>query len=129
MCCIMEENDKRLRRRGKVTIGQGESEEKKCDCDFNDPKFYDIIVFNESEYWSCRYGCIVTLNGEDYSDPTGDNWKDVAVDKKFPYKTDVMITYDSSNVKSSNDVNILIIKEQNLTHVWCNVVGIVYKPS
>lgn len=126
MCCIMEENDKKLRRKGgNVTIQKTEifnQEECKCDDKYK-TKFYDIIVFKDDDYWSCRYGCLVTISG-DYSEPTENKWKDDAIEEDDPYKSNVEITYATQNVDNSkDDVNILIVKEQNLNHVWCKVNG------
>ena len=118
MCCIMEENDKRLRRRGNVVIkepGSGGGEE--CKCDFDEPKFYDIIVFKDDDYWSCRYGCLVTINNGNFDDNT---WEYGAVKKQ--YGSEIQIFYNLASVETSDDdVDILIVKEENLTHVWCKV--------
>ena len=120
----MEENDKRLRRRGNVviekTIEPGSGGE--CNCNFDEPKFYDIIVFNNPDYWSCRYGCLVTINDGKFN-PSSNSWTDVKVDKDSPYMKDIQITYDTPKVENSDDVNILIVKEENLKHVWCEVNG------
>lgn len=121
MCCIMEENDKRLRRRGKVVtekiIEPGEGGE--CKCNFNEPKFYDIIVFNNAVYWSCRYGCLVRISDGNF-DPNDVNWEYGAVEN--PHGSGIQINYDISNIQpSSEEVNILIVKEENLKHVWCKV--------
>ena len=120
MCCIMDENDKKLRRRGGNVViketGSGEGGE--CNCDFDGPKFYDIIVFNnvEKEYWSCRYGCLVTISG---SFNEGD-WKDGKVDKGSKYSSYINIAYEISDINDSEG-DILIVKEDNLNHVWCSV--------
>ena len=123
MCCRIEENNKKLRRRGNVVTGTIDPSGK-CGCDFNKPPFYDIIVYNDDEeenkYWSCRYGCSVTMP-TDYSDPVGDNWKSEAVNQIDPYKSEIQITYDSEEVVPSNGVNILIVNETDIKHVWCNV--------
>ena len=115
MCCLMKENDKKIDRKRRNG---------KCNCNFDDPKFYDIIIFNVIEkvkyYWSCRYGCKVTISGGSFNE---DEWRDGAVDKNKSHKGQIQIRYDSSNIKDSN-VNILIIKEDNLSHVWCNVSSI-----
>lgn len=114
MCCIMEENDKKLRRRGgRVVPGT-------CECNFDEPKFYDIIVFNEeNEYWSCRYGCMVEIIGVF----SVDTWEDGRVEKAHESK--IQITYDISSIQSGGEeVNILIVKEENLKHVWCKVSSI-----
>lgn len=129
MCCIMEENDKKLRRRGgNVTIEktkviyQGEC---KCDDKYK-TKFYDIIVFNivgdEEYYWSCRYGCMVTITEESF-DPDNVEWENGTVENV--HKSKIQITYDITSIQSSSEeVNILIVKEENLNHVWCQVNSI-----
>lgn len=116
MCCIMEENDKKLRRRGgRVVPGT-------CECNFDEPKFYDIIVFNEeNEYWSCRYGCMVEITGESF-EPDSVEWKNGRVENA--HGSEIQITYDISSIQSGGEeVNILIVKEENLKHVWCQVNG------
>ena len=125
MCCIMEENDKRLRRRGNVTIEKNidPGEGGKCNCDFDEPKFYDIIVaLNNDDYWSCRYGCLVEINNGEFN-ISSEVWTEEKIDKNNPYQSDIKITYDTPKVENSDDVNILIVKEENLKHVWCEVNG------
>lgn len=125
MCCITEENDKRLRRRGNVIIKEpGSGEGGNCGCDDKyKTKFYDIIVFNiveeEKYYWSCRYGCKVELN--DLVIESND-WEDGVVEKQF--KELAEIKYHLSGIETGSDKNILIVKEENLTHVWCSVTSI-----
>ena len=127
MCCIMEENDKRLRRRGRVVPGTTEPIEVECKCNFDEPKFYDIIVYNkvgdDEYYWSCRYGCLVTITEGSFN-PNNADWTNGAVENNKSYTSKVEITYATLNVETSeDDVNILIVKEQNLKHVWCQVNG------
>ena len=124
MCCIMEENDKKLRRRGNVIIKEP-GEECKCDDKYK-TKFYDIIVFNivgeEEYYWSCRYGCMVTITEESF-DPDNVEWENGTVENV--HKSKIQITYDITSIQSSSEeVNILIVKEENLNHVWCQVNSI-----
>lgn len=115
LCCIMEENDKRLLRRGRVVNNE-------CKCNFDEPKFYDIIVFNVDGYWSCRYGCMVTINDGDF-DPD-DKWSNNAVDPNNPDETNIKITYNSSINTPETDVNVLIVKEEDIKHVWCKLCNI-----
>lgn len=127
MCCRMEENNKKLRRRGNVvteTTNTGEGGE--CGCDFNIPSFYDIIVYNvgENKYWSCRYGCSVTIDSEVDIKITDDDWQSGAVDNGNQFKKDIVfnITYNSNpEISSSVIENILIIREEDIKHVWCKV--------
>lgn len=125
MCCIMEENDKRLLRRGRVVPGTtdpGTGEKCKCDDKYK-TKFYDIIVFNivgeEKYYWSCRYGCLVELNDLDID---SNDWEDGVVEEQFKELNE--IKYHLSGIETGSNKNILIVKEENLTHVWCSVKSI-----
>ena len=125
MCCIMEENDKKLRRRGNGGK-PGSGEECKCDDKYK-TKFYDIIVFNivekEEYYWSCRYGCKVsiTITGGSFN-PVNIEWENGTIE--HAHESKIQITYDISSIQSGDEeVNILIVREENLNHVWCQVNG------
>lgn len=129
MCCIMEENDKRLLRRGRVVPGTIDpSGGEKCECNFDTPSFYDIIVFNvdDEEYWSCRYGCMVEITAGNFN-PNSVEWDSGRVENA--HGSDIQITYESSNVETTDNVSILIVKEEDLQHVWCKVVSISTNPS
>lgn len=130
MCCIMEETNQKidkLRRKKTTTIIQeitkveGSTGGNQCDCDLKDgSRFYDIIVVDNNDYVSCRYGCSVTFD----STPTVNRWYDTyikstelhsiakEIDCKIIYdlKTDDM-PYDNPKFNEDNYLLLFIHKE------------------